>query len=158
MPPEASDRPGALLRRGLPSDRDAVRAILAEADLAAPSPGDVERATHAPIGEVLTVVCEKHLELVGVLEWRNLGGEAEILDLAVRIADRRHGFATLLLKNFLRQAASSGTQHVFLEVRESNAPAIALYRKFGFQVTGRRPNYYRSPEEAALLMRLVLEC
>jgi ribosomal-protein-alanine N-acetyltransferase len=141
----------------LPSDRDAVRAILAEADLAAPSPGDVERATHVRIGEVLTFVCERDEELVGVLEWRHLGSEAEILDLAVRIAARRHGFATLLLKTFLRQAASSGTQQVFLEVRESNTAAIALYRKFGFQVTGRRPNYYRCPDEAALLMQLVLE-
>jgi ribosomal-protein-alanine acetyltransferase len=143
-------------RMGLPADRDAVRAILEEANLSAPSPGDWERVTHARIGEVLSVVCERRQEVVGVLQWRNLDGEAEILDLAVSVNHRRYGVATFLLKNFLRQAAASGTQQVFLEVRESNAPAITLYRNFGFQITGRRPNYYRGPEEAALLMRLVL--
>ena len=153
---EASGPLGGVLRAGLPTDRDAVRAILEEANLSAPSPGDLERATRTRIGEILTVVCEKQEEVVGVLEWRSLGPEAELLDLAIRVTERRNGFASLLLKDFLRQAAASGAQQVFLEVRESNAPAIALYKKFGFQVSGRRPDYYRRPEEAALLMRLIL--
>lgn len=154
---EASHPLGGVLRAGLPTDRDAVRAILEEANLSSPAPGDLERATHARIGEVLTVVCERDQEVVGVLEWRNLGREAEILDLAVRAGDRRNGFATLLVEGFLRQAGASGAQQAFLEVRESNVAAIALYGKFGFAITGRRPNYYRRPEEAALLMQLVLQ-
>jgi len=149
-------RENGLLRAGLPSDLEAVRAILREANLSAPSPGDVERVTHARIGEVLTLVYEQQRQVVAVLQWRNLLPEAEILDLAVKATHRRRGLATLLLKGFLAQAAGSGTQQVFLEVRESNAAALALYRNFGFQIAGRRPDYYRRPDEAALLMRLAL--
>jgi len=154
--PETSPPSGGVLRTGLPTDRDAVRAILEETSLSSPAPGDPERATEARIGEVLSIVCERDQEVVGLLAWRNLGREAEILDLAVRGKDRRHGFATLLLNNFLQQATASGLEQVFLEVRESNRPAMALYKKFGFQITGRRPNYYCRPQEAALLMRLEL--
>ena len=45
---------------------------------------------------------------------------------------------------------------LFLEVRESNLPAIRLYQSAGFATTGRRPNYYHHPAEAALLMNLKL--
>jgi ribosomal protein S18 acetylase RimI-like enzyme len=41
---------------------------------------------------------------------------------------------------------------VFLEVRESNAPAIAFYLKYGLAKSGRRPGYYRDPAEAAIVM------
>ena len=47
-----------------------------------------------------------------------------------------------------------GIHEVWLEVRVSNAPAIALYRSFGFRETGRRPRYYDEPVEDALLMSL----
>ena len=44
-----------------------------------------------------------------------------------------------------------------LEVRESNDPALRLYRKYGFQEVGRRKNYYEKPREDAILMTLFLE-
>ena len=47
-----------------------------------------------------------------------------------------------------------GTVLGYLEVRESNAPAIGLYEKLGFQVVGRRKNYYRELHEDALLMTI----
>jgi len=62
----------------------------------------------------------------------------------------------LLLTNFVRVAHQRGTREVFLEVRESNAVALSLYRELGFEQTGRRPNYYRDPVEAALLVHLKL--
>ena len=43
---------------------------------------------------------------------------------------------------------------VFLEVRESNEPALALYQGQGFRIAGTRRGYYRSPEEDALVLRL----
>ena len=64
---------------------------------------------------------------------------------------RRQGIAEAILKAFLR----FGWAHLAfltLEVRESNAPAIALYEKLGFQVVGRRKNYYADLHEDAILM------
>jgi [ribosomal protein S18]-alanine N-acetyltransferase len=54
----------------------------------------------------------------------------------------------------LNLAQERGTRAVFLEVRESNAGALALYHEFGFEASGRRPRYYREPTEAALVLHL----
>ena len=75
--------------------------------------------------------------------------EREILNLAVAPSFRRIGIASALLQHQLTQKAI-----YFLEVRESNVAAQALYRRFGFIEIGRRPSYYRSPVETALVMRL----
>ncbi|MBZ2178723.1 MAG: GNAT family N-acetyltransferase [Acidobacteria bacterium] len=77
---------------------------------------------------------------------RSLGaGESELLQVEVAAGYRRRGLARALL-----HAALTGT--VFLEVRASNAPAIALYTDLGFVVTGRRRGYYHAPREDALVM------
>lgn len=75
--------------------------------------------------------------------------EREILNLAVAPTFRRLGVATALLN----QELARGGVH-FLEVRESNRPALALYSKIGFVRVGRRPDYYRSPVEAAIVMKM----
>ena len=51
--------------------------------------------------------------------------------------------------------AKKGVHSLALEVRASNAPAIALYEQLGFQQVGRRPNYYRNPKEDALILKKV---
>jgi ribosomal-protein-alanine N-acetyltransferase len=153
-----SSRPetARIFRAALPADAPAIRSLLFESHLAAPAAGDLERFRQSRIGEIRVLVSEQEGQVIGVLEWRNLGKEAEILDLAVERRHRRQGHASFLLENFLKGAAPPGVEGIFLEVRESNAAAIALYRKFGFQISGRRPNYYRNPEEHALLMHLPL--
>jgi ribosomal-protein-alanine N-acetyltransferase len=143
-------------RAGRPEDAGAIQAILREAQLSVPHPTDRERLTHSTIGQIYTAVCQQGSEIRGVLQWRNLGEELEILDLAVAAKRRRCGCASFLLENFLREAARGGARNIFLEVRESNAAAIALYGKFGFTRAGRRPNYYRHPAEAAVLMQRTL--
>jgi ribosomal-protein-alanine acetyltransferase len=149
-----SAEPSRLFRPGRPEDAETVRAILAESNLSAAASGDLERITRSRIGETLTFICEQDHEPVGLLQWRHLGEEAEILDLAVCQDQRRRGLASFLLQNFLDQISHSAAREIHLEVRESNSAAIALYKKFGFQITGRRPSYYRNPEESALLMNL----
>jgi|ERR1700733_7117675 len=76
--------------------------------------------------------------------------EREILNLAVDAPYRRLGIAGRLLEAELKR----GGIH-FLEVRESNQSAQALYRKFGFREIGQRPGYYQSPVEAAIVMRSI---
>ena len=153
MSPPNSDR---VFRVGLARDARSIRSILLASNLCAPPPGNLDCATHSRIGEVLTFVAEENGQIVGVLQWRDLGDEAEILDLAVHPAHRRKGYAAFLLREFFQHASQSPAQRIFLEVRESNAAAIALYKKSGLAISGRRPNYYRNPEENALVMTLSL--
>jgi len=85
-----------------------------------------------------------------------LAHEMELLNLAVGPSWRRKGFASALLNVALSDCRERGYHSVFLEVRESNHRAISFYKKHGFAPSGRRPNYYRNPEEAALTMSLLL--
>jgi ribosomal protein S18 acetylase RimI-like enzyme len=94
-------------------------------------------------------VAERGGEVCGFLVTREIArGECEILNLAVLPSQRRSGIAKLLVGNVLK--STGGTWH--LEVRESNTPAISLYRALGFRVAGRRENYYNNPAEAAIVM------
>lgn len=81
------------------------------------------------------------------------GSEAELGDLAVREEARRRGIGRRLLAAILRTAAAEGATAVFLEVRESNEAACRLYETAGFEIVGRRPDYYVRPPEDALVMR-----
>jgi ribosomal-protein-alanine N-acetyltransferase len=83
---------------------------------------------------------------------RQVGDEGEILNLAVTPAQRRKGEGGALLDGVLKEFAARRVSRVFLEVRESNETGIAFYSKHGFAKTGRRPGYYRDPEEAAIVM------
>ena len=79
--------------------------------------------------------------------------EAEIANLAVADDARRAGVGATLLDHAIGAAQQRHCQVVFLEVRESNAAARALYASRGFQVAGRRLKYYRKPVEDALILR-----
>jgi [ribosomal protein S18]-alanine N-acetyltransferase len=87
---------------------------------------------------------------------RCVADEAEILNLAVVPQFRRRRLATALLNAALTQFRNRRVRRVFLEVRESNIPAIRLYEKLGFAVSSRRPSYYSTPPEAAVCMSLSL--
>jgi ribosomal-protein-alanine acetyltransferase len=77
--------------------------------------------------------------------------EREILNLAVEPAFRRREIGSTLLETVLTENRGGAW---FLEVRESNHPAINLYKTLGFVAAGRRENYYHDPAEAAIVMRL----
>jgi ribosomal-protein-alanine N-acetyltransferase len=79
--------------------------------------------------------------------------EAELANIAVAPSARRAGIGTRLLDDLLRAVDEKGGGTVFLEVREGNAAARALYESRDFRVLGRRKGYYRSPVEDALVMR-----
>jgi ribosomal-protein-alanine N-acetyltransferase len=79
--------------------------------------------------------------------------EGEIANLAVSDDARRTGIGARLLDHALDVARERAATVVFLEVRESNAAARALYASRGFEVAGRRAKYYRKPIEDALVLR-----
>jgi ribosomal-protein-alanine N-acetyltransferase len=92
----------------------------------------------------------------GYLIGRETAGSGEILNLAVAPEFRRRGIGGTLLEEGLVAFHHRGAQEVFLEVRESNHSAQALYLARGFRPVGQRAAYYRNPRENALVLRLGL--
>ena len=82
----------------------------------------------------------------------DLSGEGEITRIAVLPEYRRLGLGKKLMEAMIDRARELSLETMFLEVRESNIPAISLYESFGFSTVGRRPDYYTMPTEAAVLM------
>ena len=78
--------------------------------------------------------------------------EGQVFNIAVAPSSRRRKFGDALMRIALRDAEDAGIKSVFLEVRESNAPAIALYENHGFKRIGLRKGYYDKPDEDALVM------
>ncbi len=95
--------------------------------------------------------------LVGYISLYHLAGELEILNIAVNREHRRKGFALRLLTEALRQGRERGLERAVLEVRPSNAAAIALYERLGFSLAGKRPGYYEDTGEDALVYAASLQ-
>jgi [ribosomal protein S18]-alanine N-acetyltransferase len=94
--------------------------------------------------------------VVGYLVMWIAGGEAEIANLAVDASARRQRVGSLLLEHGITVARAAGAEAIFLEVRESNTAARAIYAANGFASVGKRSRYYRRPVEDALVLRLDL--
>jgi len=103
------------------------------------------------------LVAESPRVVAGYLIARELAGSGEILNVAVTPDARRHGIGRALLEEGLRMLRQHAVGEVFLEVRESNLGAQALYVTAGFRPVGQRSAYYRNPKEDALVLRLDLE-
>jgi ribosomal-protein-alanine N-acetyltransferase len=78
--------------------------------------------------------------------------QGELANVAVTPRLRGRGLGTFLLGRVIEIARARGIENVFLEVRPSNAVAVDLYRRFGFQEVGLRKGYYDQPREDALIM------
>ena len=82
--------------------------------------------------------------------------EGEIGNLAVHAEVRRQGVGAQLLDGAIAAVRTARVEALYLEVRDSNAAARALYASRGFVEVGRRREYYRRPKEDALVLRLEL--
>ena len=96
---------------------------------------------------------KREFRLIAFLIANHLGSEWELENVVVESTFRRKGVGTALLNEFLTRAHAINSESVFLEVRESNQAARALYAKWGFEQAGRRQGYYNNPPEAAILYR-----
>jgi ribosomal-protein-alanine acetyltransferase len=92
-------------------------------------------------------------DMGGFVCGRRVLDEGEILNLAVKPQSRRKGLASKLVLALLQVFTRDGVSEAFLEVRSSNIAAISFYKGLGFRQIGKRRNYYRNPEESALVMR-----
>lgn len=148
----APQRSSAIIRTLCDDDLDAVLAIAQDS----PEAANWSRESYLELlrqNGSLGLVLEASGGVSGFLIGRVLADQAEILNLAVQENRRRRGGATELLLAALENVRSRGAQSVYLEVRQSNHPAIAFYLKHGFAISGRRRAYYSVPLEDAVIMR-----
>jgi [ribosomal protein S18]-alanine N-acetyltransferase len=95
-------------------------------------------------------------EILAFLIAHRVDAEWELENIVVAETVRRRGVGMRLLSELVAHARAEQGIAVFLEVRESNQSARALYRKVGFEETGLRKSYYVNPLESAILCRLSL--
>lgn len=81
---------------------------------------------------------------------------ADLCNIAVKEEYRRCHIAEKLLEKCVITCKARGVTRILLEARESNAPAVNLYKKMGFMEIGRRKNYYKEPCEDAVIMEKML--
>lgn len=105
------------------------------------------------LSDTLFLVAEVGEGIAGYVVAVDAADEGEILNLAVAPTGRRHGLGRALVEHILDALGERGATKVFLEVRESNAAARALYAAYGFTEVGRRREYYRRPVEDAIVLR-----
>lgn len=78
--------------------------------------------------------------------------EAQITNVAILPEFRGRGIATKLFAEVIKAVKKKDVTAMTLEVRPSNAPALALYDHYGFKAAGRRPHYYQDDGEDAIIM------
>lgn len=103
-----------------------------------------------------TKAASKAPAILGFLVAHRIDPEWELENIVVAETARRRGVATSLLAELVGYAQAERSSGIFLEVRESNQGARALYRKSGFEERGLRKSYYSNPTEDAILCLLSL--
>ena len=118
-----------------------------------PSLEALSRTLANPTGRAWAISEEQGAQ--GVVWFSIVQNEAEIIDIRVDNRYRRTGIGESLLTQAFEKLRVSSIRSIFLEVRSSNAGALALYEKLGFSMMGRRENYYKTAagREDALTMR-----
>lgn len=112
----------------------------------------VEELNHPSRFYIAVIVDEELVGYAGI----SLGPDADVMTIGVAPGHRRNGYAKAMLAALLDRARSSGSETVFLEVRESDEGAQSLYRSFGFVPLALRRGYYQPEGANALVMRLEL--
>lgn len=149
-----------LIRPAIPEDLPSIRALERQADTAAhwaEREYDALFAPDAPARIALVAVNQSvaaHID--GFVIARCAADDWEIENVVVAREQQRFGIGTKLIQDVLLRAQASGATSVLLEVRESNLAARRLYERLGFSEKGRRNNYYRDPQEDALLLQIFL--
>jgi ribosomal-protein-alanine N-acetyltransferase len=136
-----------------PSDVAAISGILRTASEAAQWPAEsYPKLASSPGGLLLISESEPSGQAIAFLAARVAADQAEILNIAILPDFRRRGVASAMLAAAFERFRQCSVSRVFLELRESNSAARALYQHHGFVLSGRRKSYYQHPAEDALCM------
>ena len=100
------------------------------------------------------VAADDNGQVIAYMIGRIIAPEGEIYRIAVERDHRRRGIGYRLLSYALNTERGRGLECTFLEVRSKNEAAIALYRAYGFTDIGIRKNYYKNPNDDAIVMIL----
>lgn len=92
-------------------------------------------------------------QVLGYVGAQSVLDEADMMNLAVRPAQRKKGIGRRLVLALIEQLKGRGVRALTLEVRAGNSAAIGVYESLGFIEVGRRPRYYTKPAEDALLLK-----
>ena len=112
---------------------------------------EIESNAHA-----WNVVARDDEGVAGFASAHVVAGDLMINDVAVDPSRRRRGIGRAIVRHLIEGAAARGCRRAFLEVRPTNAAALALYAELGFERIGRRPRYYSDTGEDALVMARAL--
>lgn len=96
-------------------------------------------------------------ELVAYIVFWQVRDDVQVNNIAVHPDCRGLGIGEALMQFAVAKVRGAGAAFMTLEVRQSNTAALALYKKFGFEVLGTRKNYYTKPDEDAFVLGLVLD-
>lgn len=109
--------------------------------------GELARA-----GSIVLVVADGRGKTIAYANFHLAPGEGELMRLAVHPGHRRRGLASRLLAAGLERLEARGAEACYLEVRTTNAPALAFYLASGFSRMGRRPRYYADGTDALIFL------
>ena len=106
-----------------------------------------------------SLVLELEGNLVAYIVFNYLFDECHLMNITTSLEHQGQGFAKRLMQSLYAASSEAGMKKVILEVRESNTPALGLYRKENFVDIGHRPDYYpsKSGRESAVVMHKLLE-
>lgn len=104
--------------------------------------------------DTIFLVCEEASVITGYMGMYISFDEASVTNVAVSPNYRKKGYGEQLVAAAKDAAKNAGAEHIFLEVRVSNAPAISLYKKMGFEELGIRKKFYEHPVEDAIIMKV----
>lgn len=129
-------------------------AVFAIEQVSHPSPWPMRGLEESLAAHKGIVLCDENEQLLGYAFVQKIVDEAHLLDIAIAPSERGKGYGRLLMLHLMESVMTSGISLWFLEVRASNAGAIALYTSLGFNEMGLRRNYYRDAQgsEDAVLM------
>ena len=99
------------------------------------------------------VLAEEKGEIVGVAAIGFNLDEADLELVLVAKHLRRQGVGKALMDELMKECAARELKKLFLEVRESNCPAISLYEKYGFEKISQRKKYYKDGENADVMLK-----